>query len=415
MSDSQPVRQILNSLLDRFEQPGRQRVVRVRLDPREHQEYFTEREILPRRTTNAALQELAQQGILQLHWARWEEGNWLTAVDLLPGGAEVLYARLGRKPRGERELVLQRLLTAQTPRRPWHAAFLEWAKGQLAAHRSVAPLSLDDPRTSADLLRALDALAQLNAPILQRTLSVRLFADSKRLEEFKSALVGVLRRFDPDAATYGEDDWAMLNAHQLMRVPEYVPLAGPLRLQVQGASLDLAPFVPSVALSATTLRAALVGNCSAHVLVTVENATSFNELVTAAPPGRFLMLYTGGFASPSVVAFLQTVRAACPELAFYHWGDLDVGGLRILAHLRKQLGRVAPLAMDVSTFEVFRTQGQALSAAERSSLLQLRSVPLLADCSDLIDCLLTAGLKLEQEAVDPQVVIAVLGVRESNL
>ena len=99
---------ILATLLDRFEQPTRQQVVRVRLNKRQHPAYYDERDGTPRLVANKSLQHLEQQGLVQLHWVKWEEGNWLKAVDLLD--ADALYALLGRMPRNKQEAVLRELL-----------------------------------------------------------------------------------------------------------------------------------------------------------------------------------------------------------------------------------------------------------------------------------------------------------------
>ncbi|NTU86349.1 MAG: hypothetical protein HGA45_44640, partial [Chloroflexales bacterium] len=127
---------ILHSLLDRFEQPGRRHVARVRLSEREHPIYFSPEEAAPRRATNAALERLAREQVLALRWRRWEEGNWLDAVDLRPEGAGALYRLLGRAPRAAQEDALRALLAAQTPLPGWHAAFLAWATAQIDARRA---------------------------------------------------------------------------------------------------------------------------------------------------------------------------------------------------------------------------------------------------------------------------------------
>jgi hypothetical protein len=119
-----------------------------------------------------------------------------------------------------------------------------------------------------------------------------------------------------------------------------------------------------------------------------------------------LALYSGGFASPAALALLHAVRAAVPAIGLYHWGDLDPGGLRILAHLRGSLGDVRPLAMDRATFEQHRQHAQPLSQQDRKTLKSLRQHPRLADCVPLIDHLLAAGSKLEQEAIAPPVVVS---------
>ena len=390
---------ILATLLDRFEQPTRQQVVRVRLNKRQHPAYYDERDGTPRLVANKSLQHLEQQGLVQLHWVKWEEGNWLKAVDLLD--ADALYALLGRMPRNKQEAVLRELLAQQTSRAPWHAAFLDWVRVRLDAHRSIAPLKLNDPANNRDLLLALDGIAALQSPTLERRLSVRLFGDSKRLEALRSAVLTVLRHHDPEAKSYGGEKWALLRAHHLDRVPEYIPLAGPLLLKLSSGStwLDIAPFTPSVALSAAMLRDVTLVECSATTVLTIENASSFSEWVTLRP-ADVLTFYTGGFASPTVIALLQRIQARRPDLPFYHWGDLDAGGLRILAHLRTHLRDITPLAMDVATFEQYRRHAKPLTKPDRAALRTLLDLPLLSDCVDLIKQLLAADKKLEQEAVE---------------
>ncbi|MSP14337.1 MAG: DUF2399 domain-containing protein [Chloroflexi bacterium] len=409
---------ILHTLLDRYEQPERQKVVRVRLNATQYGAYFSGQDVAPRRETNRVLQHLAEQGLVRVHWQKWEEGNWLEKVDLVDAQVEGVYRLLQRTPQPLRAGVLRRLLQSQTPQAPWHGAFLSWALNQLNTYRSPAPLILEDTAGeqagiwNRDLLSALDALAQLSGPTLERTLSVRLFGDSKRLEVCRRALLGILRRHAPDGAEYGDDDWALLRAYHLDRVPEYIPLAGPLVLQFRSEAqqtpvsgyarhiLDLSPFSPSLALSGAMLREIAVVACSAIAVITVENSTSFSELL-AVRPLSLLALYTAGFASPAVVSLLQEVRRLQPALPFYHWGDVDVGGLRILAHLRHHLGpfSVRPLAMDSATLMAQAAHTQPLSDAERVALAQLENHPALADCAGIIKHLLLTGRKLEQEAV----------------
>jgi hypothetical protein len=394
-------RAILDALLDQFEQPARRRVARVRLNERDHRDYFHAPDFAARRDTNRALQQLAERGCLRLHWRKWEEGNWLEKADLIPARAATIYELLSRTPIGEWISGLRELLDAQSPVAPWQAEFVAWAKSRIETQASVAPLRLNDAAWNRDLLRALDALARLDAPLLERKFSVRLFGDSKRFTDLRAPLLQILRRHDAAATGFGDDDPALLRSFHLERNPEYVTIAGPLVLQ---GPLDLTPFDRGVAVPATTLRAAAVSACSADAVVTIENLTSFSEFVAVKPPG-LLAIYTGGFASPTVIALLRGIRDAHASMPFFHWSDLDAGGLRILAHLRTtlpDLGPLAPLAMDVVTFDAHRQHARALTPREREGLMQLRAHPALNDCQLLLERLLEAGLKLEQEAVDAE-------------
>ncbi len=397
---------ILNRLLDQHEQPARQRVARVRLG--DHAAYAG----AARADVNAALQQLASHGGVRLVWRKWEENNWLDAVDLVPENAATVYALLDRLPLNDRVGRLRQWITSQTPQAAWHAAFLAQTLAQLDAGRSVAPLDTNDRDASADLLKALDAIAQLSAPTLERVLSVQVFHDSKRFEALRSKVITVLRRHNPDADQFGDDDQALLREHFVERVPEYVPISGPLVLDLAGTdtepapSVDLAPFAPSVALPATLLRRAKVTACSARVIMTVENLTSFSELVTRRPAG-WLLVYIGGFASPTVIALLQQVSRVARHAHLRHWGDLDAGGLRILAHLRQHLGTVAATAMDCATLQTYAAFAQPLTVSDRRALERLKDAAILSDCADLIDALLAQGIKLEQEAVQIEDIAAI--------
>lgn len=403
-------RVILAQLLDRFERPNRKTVVRVRLNPADHLLYHAADDPTPRHETNAYLQTLAHQGIVKLSWVKHEVGNWLSAVDLQTDHADAIYALLERTPRQTQRQTLQDILSAQTPCRDWHAAFLGWAMNQLATHASVTPLDLSDEDYSRDLLSALDALAQLGEPMLERTFSVRVFHDSKRFNALRRAVIRILRAHGSDDAVFGEDDDAddaLLRAHGLHRVPEYVALAGSLVLKAHGVTADTSAFAPSVALSAAYLRQASVVECTANAVVTVENATSFSELANVLGPAT-LAVFTGGFASPTVIQLLRRIRALRPDISMCHWGDLDAGGLRILAHLRRSVGEIAPLAMDHSLFEMYRAFAQPLTTGDRLGLIQLRGSEMLTDLTDVVDALLHANQKLEQEAVSAEAAMACL-------
>ncbi|MBO0857145.1 MAG: DUF2399 domain-containing protein [Chloracidobacterium sp.] len=408
-------RSILNALLDQYEQPGRRQVVRVRLNADRHHDYFHAQDFAVRREANEALQRLADRGCLRLYWRKWEDGNWLDRVDLIAEGAETVYRLLGRAPLNEQEASLRRLLAEQTPQAGWHSDFLGWARRLLDNHASVAPLKLStteaDARWNRDLLAALAALAQLREPALERKFSVRLFGDSKRFEDLRGAIIRTLRRHDPESAVFGDDDGALLRAYRLERAPEYVPIAGPLILQSDHQTLDLTPFVAGVAIPATTLNHVTAHRCEGSAVVTVENSTSFTEFI-AAKPASTLAIYTGGFASPAVVGILSKIRAERPDLPFFHWGDLDVGGLCILAHLRKSLGEVEPLAMDGAICDLYLGRSQPLNANEREGLMQLRAESLLIDCVELIDHLLKTDRKLEQEAVEASLCVKTLQLKQ---
>ena len=215
------VQAILHLLLARAEQEERKTVVRVHLSKDRHADYWDEHDHIPRMTSNMVLQELEAQGLVRLHWQKEEIGNWLKMVDLVNERIPDFYQLLDRVPLREQEKRLADLLDEQQSVAGWHSAFLEKTAAQLAAHRSVEPLDLASPQYNRELLTALAAVAQLEEPTLERILSIRIFGDSKHLENMRNAIVTVLRRYDNEATLYGDDHKALLQAHHVDTIPEH--------------------------------------------------------------------------------------------------------------------------------------------------------------------------------------------------
>lgn len=99
---------------------------------------------------------------------------------------------------------------------------------------------------------------------------------------------------------------------------------------------------------------------------------------------------------------LNQVRS---DLVFQHWGDADVGGLRIWWFLRQRLGR--PIQFLRTTPEWVKSEagkgGKRLSGLERAALRRLYGE--LGEITDsdaytareVINALLDHGRKIEQE------------------
>jgi Wadjet anti plasmid transformation system JetA-like protein len=60
------------------------------------------------------------------------------------------------------------------------------------------------------------------------------------------------------------------------------------------------------------------------------------------------VVYTGGFASAGVVDVVRTLLVLLPaSVPYYHWGDIDPGGIRIFRFLEETLPRPPrPHSMD---------------------------------------------------------------------
>jgi len=122
-----------------------------------------------------------------------------------------------------------------------------------------------------------------------------------------------------------------------------------------------------------------------------------------------LAIYTGGFPPPTLLDALSAACSRKPSLELRHWGDADVGGLRIWWLIRSRLGAPLPLYRTRAEWLETVSDGERVSTldqAERASLQRLRSqlladgsstAPAVGDAVRLIDVLLDRGCKVEQE------------------
>ena len=227
-----------------------------------------------------------------------------------------------------------------------------------------------------------------------RRFSVRLLGDSKAVESMLGRLGGLLRR-NPEWSQ-GEDDADLFRALGLEKFPPPLYIKGPLALDYGGTQWDLTPLRPYVALSPEAV-ADIRPTTPVPYLLTIENLASFQRQVREVQDSG-VVIYTAGFPAPALVQVLEELDRHLPgNCPFYHWGDRDVGGLRIYAKVLAAcpIHTVQPHLMatpdpgqDGWTEEERRSLGQLISKGGQAGRLAQEWI--------------ARGLgPLEQEAVDP--------------
>jgi hypothetical protein len=132
-------------------------------------------------------------------------------------------------------------------------------------------------------------------------------------------------------------------------------------------------------------------------LLTIENYASFNRYVREINDSS-LVVYTGGFASVRALELLRTILLMIgEEVPYFHWGDVDPGGLRIFRFLEENL----PRAPRSHLMNRALTESHGRDAARDPTLSSIaRSTSAIA----ALAAWLAEGPSvkhLEQEALDP--------------
>ena len=429
-----PGSELLVRLLEKYErsaafgQPGpwRQDVI-VRLDAREFPAAFEPegREALA--DLRAGAEDLLRAGAARIVRHRGYADGLPREARLGPGEVERAYALAAGfefVPLAEalRDLatLVESLRAAPAPE--WMAAYLDRVASGIA-RADVSALGLQRERFKRergdvrDALTAAVALAP-GASGWERVISERIFGQSKRLAAVRSLVLEILLRADPRWDGVSRDDAGdVLEAYGVRRKAGLIRCAGRGTMEVAGYAYELEHFAPSAHLPEAWADAwveAIVRGTAACI-TTIENETPFLAYVEEAKgPGGLgergeLVIYTAGFPSPSLLDALSAARIRKPALDFRHWGDADVGGLRIWWLIRSRLG--CPVAL-------YRTRAEWLEATiddgrvsrlepgERASLRRLRdqlledpsaAAPDVVDAVRLIDVVLRRGCKAEQE------------------
>ncbi|MCC7385224.1 MAG: hypothetical protein IT384_25475 [Deltaproteobacteria bacterium] len=425
--------EILTELLDRYEHsvsygqpaPWRREVI-LRLDRRTFPEAFSPDGRERRSALLGAARELERAGAVRL--VREKRGPHLgepKEIRLGPAEVEPAYniARVfGYEPAelGLKEVArIARGLSGRDPMPDWLGAWLAALAAALEAG-DAAPLAVSrdrfkrEWRALPDALVASLALAAGELSGWERFASERLFGDSKRLGALRPWIVRVLVAADPRwEGVPPEEAFDLLEAYGLRRKPGLIRCAGAGALDVSGRSVRLEDFTPVAHLpdawGASWVDA--VSGSGVQTLTTIENEYPFLAYVeeSGGPQGlgerREVAIYTAGFPTPALVAALAALGRRKPEIVFRHWGDADLGGLRIWLFLRKSLDH---------PIEIFRTTAEWVRAAadrdaRRFSPLEVRALRQLraqlermtgsdvAPALALVEAMLDVGVKLEQE------------------
>lgn len=129
-------------------------------------------------------------------------------------------------------------------------------------------------------------------------------------------------------------------------------------------------------------------------MLTVENLVAFEEEVRSGSPEDTVAVWTGGSPSGLERACMTRLIAGGIQRVD-HWGDLDVGGLRIFRHLTEILPcLVSPWRMEPDLLS--RLPTQPLTDRDREALVAWRGDP-DAPLQEQAAALLGAGVKAEQE------------------
>lgn len=330
---------------------------------------------------------------LTLEWDDRRARTSIHKVRLSPACEAEFYAALGRQsPTQLRQQWSEMFLEAAIRYCPTRFA-VEWEAFCLnRAERSIhwnamEPFQLHKLHEGQHLLevtmRLLDWSGQRN---LIRWVSSHLTGHSKTLENRMQSREALLAEASGGKITSFE-------AHGILPMPGEARISGPVRLSIEGQTVDC-DALEVTKLPLGDLKKAMLVDCTASRCLTVENVTVFSDL--ARKKSGEIIVWTS-FPNDATLAFLALLP---PSLEFHHFGDTDPSGFHILQDLcqRSHLP-FAPFRMHVRA----RAESRAITPPERALLNQMLHSHHLAAVHSEIATLLESGRvgAFEQEDHQP--------------
>ena len=393
---SQVARALLLKLLAQVDRGGRDSVP---IGDRSAHAYFKVTDLEERDALHAYLANAEAAGGVTLEWGRRTAAQDLRRIRIKD--PDLLAAWLGvSRTAVQARTISQGLAEVMADAPGWlRDAFAEALTQWRLGH---SPFRIPPAETTAaiNLFRIARAVAAGEQEGLDlRRFSVRLLGDSKAIESLLGRLSGLLRR-NPDWSIW-QADADLFRALGLEKFPPALFIKGPLVLNYDGAHWDLTALRPFVGLSPDAVNQ-IQASAPVPYLLTIENLASFQRQVREIPDAG-IVIYTAGFPAPALVRVLGQLDRCLPaDCPFYHWGDRDIGGLRILARVAAACPRheVSPHLMSApdpgpvsGPNRWTRDEGRALAQiiAKGGAVGRLAAEWVQGNLA-----------KLEQEALDPE-------------
>jgi Uncharacterized protein conserved in bacteria C-term(DUF2220) len=271
--------------------------------------------------------------------------------------------------------------------KPWQS-LLELLLTSFTASRSLGPFSWMNPEPLELHLSLLWDLTAREWPhgTLIRDASTAIGRDSKMLEAHQASLVRGLEFL------LGEE--TPLEALGIQSSNSVLNYSGPLILHLKDHSKPLDLRFQST-LTLAELSGATHISTTAKRLLTVENhKTTFRQLALADADRETLIVSTS-FPSQAVRVCLDKLPVDLPH---YHFGDTDPSGWDILRRLREVSPRpVMPFQMTWRPIP----ESSSLTPRDQQILARLLADPLMSDCHEPMQQMLTSGQRglFEQESL----------------
>lgn len=348
---------------------------------------------------HAAMQELEWRGLIDIIWKKGKEGHIISKVVLRTENLAEAYAYVSRVSRADR-IRENRALLAKLRERfdtPVCQAFIEYLDNRLKNAQPVKEfMDLSNPTETEILLTGIGAIEKNNRNCYIREFSIEHFHDSKVFESLRGKIARAMRTFGEG---YQEKDLnEILAEYGIYHTPNYVYFKGKVSLRIGGCAFQVGELRQGLGISGEDIgKICFEGGVNIRRVITIENLTTFFRWEEK----ESLMIYLGGYHNSVRRILLQKIYRMFPDACYCHFGDIDVGGFLIYEDLCRKTGiPFKCYRMDLDTLTEYEEYGRPLTENDRAGIERILKENPDARYADVLEYMLSAGVKLEQECIE---------------
>lgn len=246
-----------------------------------------------------------------------------------------------------------------------------------------------------ELLTAICEIVHNDKEQFIRDFSIKLFGDSKKLEQLEDRLRSFLYEYGE-----GSNRETAMEEYGIVKTPTYVSFKGMAILYIGEQKLDLSKLQGDISISTITMEQIDHIEITGKKVVTIENLTSFHTFRNK----EFFVIYLGGYHNNAKRQFLNKIYQSNSNIEYVHFGDIDAGGFYIYEHLiRKTAIPFKLMGMDVKTLSEHRDAWRELTSGDRKRIKTLTEKQCSEAYRDVLVYMLENNCKLEQEAVNVEI------------
>ena len=390
---------ILNSLIDKYERSSLYKgtnmvnvTIAFQFTKSTLKDYFDDTNYKYQEEINEVCLKMQQQGIIKITWKKHQEGNVIDKVALNLEALEEVYKLLNRTKKQELESNVSEIIKEYCDYDNFLGNFAQDMLSNLSEKKSIKKyLNIEDLAEVRDILKAIYSMINQKEEIYRRAFSVYLFNDSKRFEAIESKVIRIIS----DYASLNSDI-DILSEFNILKNPSYIYLKGSGSFNINDQILELGKLKGEIAFSSSIIDSLKVESLQVKRIVTIENLTTFHDYNNPEE----LIVYLGGYHNEVRRKFFKKLYNHNASMEFYHWGDIDVGGFRILNHLREKTSiAFKSMFMDVITLEKYKDHCKELKENDIASIKKMLVDERFQEFREVFEYMMDKGVKMEQEVL----------------